>query len=419
MEKGTGRMESALWSGQAHMPSVLGKQLTIERGRGSFLTASDGNEYYDGTASLWHANIGHGSEEMARSAAEQIRKLETYHVFGKFVNDRAQALTERLVGLSPINDPKIILGSGGSDADDAALKLARHYWHTVGRPEKRVIVSRENSYHGLHAFGTAVAGLDFNRQGYNDSLVPDTVRVSRDDAAELERQLLEIGPERIAAFITEPVIGAGGVFPPAAGYFETVTRLCEEHDILLIVDEVITGFGRTGSMFATERYGLRPDMLTVAKGITSGYAPLGGVFVAPRVWEPYFGRGSDSATFRHGVTYSGHATACALALTNLDIIERDGLVQRVRDLAPVLERELDSLAIHPAVAETRSVGLMAAVQLTDAVNASEVTDSLLAEGMLVRPLSVNALQISPPFVTEPHELTALVTSIRTVLNGAL
>ncbi|GAA1316159.1 aspartate aminotransferase family protein [Leucobacter albus] len=412
-------MTNALWSGQAHMPSVLGRQITIERGEGSTLTGSDGARYFDATSSLWYANIGHGREEMAEAAAAQIRRLEAYHVFGRFTNDRAVELTERLAALSPITDPKIILGSGGSDADDAALKLARHYWQAVGRPEKRVIVSRENAYHGLHAYGTAVAGLDFNRQGFGESLVPDTARVSRDDPAELERQLLEIGPERIAAFITEPVIGAGGVFPPAPGYFEAVQRLCDEHDILLIVDEVITGFGRTGSMFATERYGLRPDMVTVAKGITSGYAPLGGIFVAPRVWEPYYSRGADSATFRHGVTYSGHPTVAALALTNLDIIEREGLVSRAGELATVLERELAPLTDHPLVTEIRSTGLMVAVQLGEAASAVTVCDRLLDHGMIVRPLSVNALQISPPFISEPHELTALAASIRTVLDGSL
>lgn len=412
-------MENALWSGQAHMPSVAGRQLTIVRGEGSYLTTSDGRRLFDGTASLWHANIGHGREEMALAAAEQIRTLETYHVFGRFLNDRAVELTERLVGLSPIADPRIVLSSGGSDADDGAMKLARHYWQTVGRPEKRFILSRENAYHGLHAYGTAVAGLDFNRHGFGDSLVPETARVSRDDAEALERQILAIGPEKIAAFITEPVIGAGGVFPPAPGYFEAVQRLCDEHDILLIVDEVITGFGRTGSMFATERYGLRPDMVTVAKGITSGYAPLGGVFVAPRVWEPYFGRGAESATFRHGVTYSGHATASALALTNLDIIEREGLVARVDALASVLEHEFAPLTEHPLVSEIRSAGLMCAVQLTDEASAVEVSDRLLDAGMIVRPLSVNGLQVSPPFITEDHELTALAESIRTVLDGSL
>lgn len=411
-------MTNALWSAQAQMTSVLGRQLVITRGEGAYLFTNDGQRIFDGTAGLWHTNIGHGREEMAQSAAEQIRRLETYHVFGRFLNDRAIELTERLIPLSPIADPKIILGSGGSDADDAAMKLARHYWHTIGRPEKRIIVSRDSGYHGLHAFGTSVAGLEFNRSGFGESLVPETARVSRDDAEELERQILAIGPENIAAFITEPVIGAGGVFPFTPGYAETLRRLCDEHDILLIVDEVITGFGRTGSMFASDTLELRPDMVTVAKGITSGYAPLGGVLVAPRVWEPYYERGTDSAVFRHGVTYSGHATACALAVTNLDILEREGLVARAADLGTVLAAELAELGAHPLVAEVRSAGLMGAVQLLDSVDVATISDQLLDAGHVLRPMTGNALQISPPFIAETVEITDLVTSIRSVLDDS-
>jgi len=407
----------ALWSGQAHMPSVQGRQLVIERGEGSYLYSRDGRRLFDGTASLWHTNIGHGREEMALAAADQIRKLETYHVFGRFLNERAVELTERLVELSPIADPKIILNSGGSDADDGAMKLARHYWQAVGRPSKRFILSREGAYHGLHAYGTSVAGLDFNRQGFGDSLVPETARVSRDDPSKLERQIRAIGPENIAAVITEPVIGAGGVFPFTPGYAETLQRLCDEHEILLIADEVITGFGRTGDMFASKECGLRPDMVTVAKGITSGYAPLGGIFVSPRVWEPYFARGAESATFRHGVTYSGHATASALALMNLHIIERERLVARAEALGGVLRAELAALAAHPLVAEVRTAGLMGAVQLVDDLSAVAVSDELIEAGLILRPMAGNALQISPPFIAEDHEIIDLAASVRSALDG--
>lgn len=407
---------TALWSGQAHMPTVSGRQIVIERGEGSYLHTSDGRRLFDGTASLWHANIGHGRTEMAETAARQIERLETYHVFGRFLNDQAVELSEKLVEISPIDDPKIILNSGGSDADDAAMKLARHYWQTTGRPQKRYILSRENSYHGLHAFGTAVAGLGFNREGYGESLVPETALVSRDDPGELERQVLEIGPDRIAAIIAEPVIGAGGVYPPSAEYLETLQRLCDEHEILLILDEVITGFGRLGAMFGTEMYGLRPDMVTVAKGITSGYAPLGGLFVSPRVWEPYFNRGVDSATFRHGVTYSGHATACALALTNIAIIEREGLVSQVKQRGDELKRSLEGLLSHRHVTEVRSAGLMGAVQLPPTVSASEVSDRVLESGVILRPLACNALQISPPFIVKPHEIETIASSVREALD---
>ena len=411
-------MTHALWSGQAHMPSVVGRQITISRGEGAYLFTDGGQRLFDGTASLWHANIGHARDEMAQAAAAQISRLETYHVFGRYLNDRAIELTDHLAEMSPIPNPKLILGSGGSDADDAAMKLARHYWQTVGRPEKRFILSRENSYHGLHAYGTSVAGLDFNRHGYGESLVPETARVSRDDPAALERQILEIGPEHIAAIITEPVIGAGGVYPFAPGYAETLRRLCDEHDILLIADEVITGFGRTGVPFASTTYGLRPDMVTVAKGITSGYAPLGAVFVSQRIWEPYFERGADSAIFRHGVTYSGHATACALALENLAIIERDGLVARAAELGELMREELSVFESHPLVAEVRTAGLMGAVQLVPEIDAVAVSDQLIEAGQILRPLIGNALQISPPFVAADSDITHLVGTISSVLADA-
>jgi len=401
------------------MPSISGRQIIIERGEGAYLTTSEGQRLFDGSAGLWHTNIGHGRPEMAEAAAEQIRRLETWHVFGRFANDRAIELTDRLAELSPVPEPKIVLNSGGSDADDLACKLARHYWQVVGRPEKRYIVSRENAYHGLHAYGTSVAGLDFNREGFGPSLVPETLRVSRDDIAEVEQQILELGPEKIAAFIAEPILGAGGVYPPAPGYLEGIQRICDEHDILFILDEVITGFGRTGKMFATERYGLHPDMVTIAKGLTSGYAPMGGVFVERRVWEPYFTRGADSPIFRHGVTYSGHATGSALALKNIEILENEGLVARAGELELVLAQELEALASHELVDEVRHGGFLGAIQFTDRVQSAQIADELIDAGFVLRLLSGNALQASPPFIVTDDEVRRLIGALRDVLDGHL
>jgi len=399
------------------MPSISGRQIIIEHGEGAYLTTREGQRLFDGSAGLWHTNIGHGRPEMAEAAAAQIRKLETWHVFGRFANDRAIELTDKLAAISPIVDPKIVLNSGGSDADDLACKLARHYWQVMGQPQKRFIVSRENAYHGLHAYGTSIAGLDFNREGFGDSLIPETMRVSRDDLAEVERRILELGPENIAAFIAEPVIGAGGVYPPAPGYLEGIQRICDEHDILFILDEVITGFGRTGRMFATERWGLHPDMVTVAKGITSGYAPLGGVFVAPRVWEPYFSREAESPIFRHGVTYSGHATASALALTNIEIIENEGLVARAAELEVVLADALVELADHPLVAEVRHGGFLAAVEFTADVSSAGIADELIDAGYIMRLLAGNALQASPPLIVTDAEVRELFGALRRILDS--
>jgi len=409
-------MGNALWSAQAQMPSIEGRRVVIDRGDGCYLTTVEGARLFDGSAGLWHTSIGHGRPEMAEAAAAQIAKLETYHVFGRFANDRALELTDRLAVMSPIPDPRIILNSGGSDADDVACKLARHYWQVMGKPEKRFIISRDNAYHGLHAYGTSVAGLAFNREGFGDSLIPETMRVSREDIAEVERQILALGPQNIAAFIAEPIIGAGGVYPPAPGYLQGIQRLCAEHDILFILDEVITGFGRTGEMFASERYGLAPDMITLAKGITSGYAPLGGVLVSPRVWEPYFSRGADSPIFRHGVTYSGHATAAALALTNLDIIEREGLVARAGHLEGVLAGSLTELAAHDLVEEVRFEGFLGAIQFVPEVPAAEIADRLIDAGVILRLLSGNALQASPPFIATDDEIRLMISTVGSVLD---
>ncbi|MET8473653.1 aminotransferase class III-fold pyridoxal phosphate-dependent enzyme [Streptomyces sp. NPDC006422] len=406
----------ALWSAQAHLPSVLGRQLTVERAEGSYLHTTDGRRLFDGTAGLWHANVGHSRPELADAAHQQMRRLETYHVFGRYLNDRAVALGERLAALSPIDDPKVILNSGGSDAIDVACKLARRHWQLAGRTGKTMVLSREFAYHGLHAYGTSIAGLDFNRAGYGtDSLVPETARVSTDDIDAVARTVHAIGPERIAAIVAEPVQGTGGVIPPAPGYLEGLQRICREHDILLVADEVITGFGRTGHMFATERYGLTPDLITFAKGVTSGYAPLGGVLVAPHIWQPFYRDADDTPVFRHGTTYSGHATACAVALRNLDLLDEEKLVPRVAELEQLLTEELRALDARASVAETRVAGLLAGVSLVDDISAEAVTDDLVEHGFVTRPLRGNTVQISPPFITTDDELRGLVAAIGAVL----
>ncbi|MGP3776958.1 aminotransferase family protein [Streptomyces sp. SDT5-1] len=406
----------ALWSAQAHLPSVLGRQLTVERAEGSYLHTTDGRRLFDGTAGLWHANVGHSRPELADAAHQQMRRLETYHVFGRYLNDRAVALGERLAALSPIDDPKVILNSGGSDAIDVACKLARRHWQLAGRTGKTMVLSREFAYHGLHAYGTSIAGLDFNRAGYGtDSLVPETARVSTDDIDAVARTVQAIGPERIAAIVAEPVQGTGGVIPPAPGYLEGLQRICREHDILLVADEVITGFGRTGHMFATERYGLAPDLITFAKGVTSGYAPLGGVLVAPHIWQPFYRDADGTPVFRHGTTYSGHATACAVALRNLDLLDEEKLVPRVAELEQLLTEELRALDARASVAETRVAGLLAGVSLVDDISAEAVTDDLVEHGFVTRPLRGNTVQISPPFITTDDELRGLVAAIGAVL----
>jgi adenosylmethionine-8-amino-7-oxononanoate aminotransferase len=409
----------ALWSAQAHLPSVLGRQLVIERGEGSYIHTTDGRRLFDGTAGLWHANIGHAHPALAAAAHAQMSKLETYHIFARFVNDQALQLAERLAALSPIADPKVILNSGGSDAIDVACKLARRHWQREGKLSKTTILSREHAYHGLHAYGTSIAGLDFNREGYGtESLVPETARVPVHDAAALASTIARIGAENIAAIVTEPIQGTGGVNPPAPGYLEAVQQLCRENDILLILDEVITGFGRTGSMFATERFGLEPDLITFAKGVTSGYAPLGGVLVAPKIWQPFYVNDAATPVFRQGATYAGHATACAVAMANLDVLEQEDLIPRVVELEQSLTTLLKQLqASRQSVAQVRVAGFLGGVELTDQISAEAAADALIDLGFVSRALRGNTLQLSPPFITTDNELVQFVDAIDHVLSA--
>lgn len=411
----------ALWPAQAHVPSVLGRQLTIDRGEGAYVFTDDGRRLFDGTAGLWHANVGHGRAELAQAAFDQMRRLETYHTFARFTNDKATMLGERLAALSPIADPKVILNSGGSDAIDVACKLARRHWQREGRTAKKTILSRQFAYHGLHAYGTSIAGLEFNREGYGTpSLVPETHRVPVHGLASVEEAIAEIGADNVAAIITEPVQGTGGVNPPAPGYLEGIQKLARDNDILFILDEVITGFGRTGHMFAAQRYGLDPDLVTFAKGVTSGYAPLGGVLVSPRVWEPFYVGSPDTPIFRHGATYAGHATAAAVALAHLDILENEKLVPRVGELEAVLDRELRALAgRNPAVTEVRVAGLLGGITVADHLSAERIADAVIDLGYISRPLRGNTLQVSPPFIISDEELVSFVSAIDSAIDGAI
>ncbi len=409
----------ALWPAQAHIPTVAGRQIVITKGEGSYIYDTDGRRLFDGTAGLWHANVGHGRIELAEAAKDQMERLETYHIFGRFVNDQAINLGDRLARLSPIRDCKVILNSGGADAIDVACKLARRHWQLEGQTSKTFILSREFGYHGLHGFGTSIAGLDFNREGYGgDSLIPETARIPLHDLAKTAEIIRQLGPSRIAALITEPIQGAGGVHPPADGYLIALQQLCMENDILFILDEVITGFGRTGHMFAAERYALNPDMIVFAKGVTSGYMPLGGVLVAPRVWHRFFSDDDDTPIFRHGSTYAGHATACAVASRNLDILESEGLVARALQLENCLAGGLKDLReAHVSVADVRVAGFMGGITLADDVDAVTVCDEVIELGFVCRPLRGNTLAISPPFISTEEEVTALIDAIGTVLQG--
>lgn len=407
-----------LWHPQTHMGNhdPLERPVFV-RGAGAYVETADGQRLLDATAGLWHANIGHGREELATAAAQQMRTLETYHLFNGFAHPRALELAERVAALGPIDDPKIFWTSGGSDAVELACKLARRHWQHQGEPGKQAILSRHNAYHGLHGFGTSVAGIPSNREGYGaESLIPETLRVATNDLDAVAADVARIGPERIAALIAEPVMGTGGVIAPAPGYLQGLQDLCRANAILFIVDEVITGFGRVGTMFACDRFGLAPDMVLMAKGITSGYAPLGGVLIAPTVWEPFFS-GPDAPVFRHGLTYSGHATACAVADANLDVIESDGLVARVAELEPLLRQAVAPLADHPLVAEVRcGAGFLAGVRLVADAPGEQVADAVIGRGVITRVITDNVLQICPPFVITAEEIDLIAETFAQALD---
>jgi len=410
---------AALWNPQGQMGSVLGDRLVIVSGEGAEIVTDEGHTLLDATAGLWHANIGHGRPELAEAAAAQMRRLETYHTFGRIANDQALALADRVSAMSPIEDARVFWVSGGSDAIDTAAKLARRYWQVRGETNKRIVISRQGAYHGLHGFGTSILGIESMREGYgSESLIPETARVPATDAEALEAEILRLGPDRVAAVFAEPIIGTGGVIVPPEGYLERVEQICREHDVLLVVDEVITGFGRTGEMFATELFGLRPDMVIMAKGITSGYAPLGGVLIGPRVSEPFYSTAPDAPVFRHGVTYSGHATACAVAQANLDVLENEQLVARVARLSPELVRATAPLADHPLVTEVRGgIGLIAGVQLVPEVDGERLMRDCIEAGVLVRILGGNVVQISPPFVVDEGDLRTIADAIAGALGN--
>jgi adenosylmethionine-8-amino-7-oxononanoate aminotransferase len=324
--------------------------------------------------------------------------------------------------MAPIPNSVVFLASGGSDAIDTAMKLARRYWDVVGKPNKTLLVSREHSYHGMHALGTSLTGMPAMRNGYGgEPFINEVVHVPPLDVDAVAR-LFDQRRDEIAAFVGEPVIGAGGVYPPPDGYRESISELCRQHDILLIADEVITGFGRTGFMWGTQRYGIKPDLITFAKGVTSGYMPLGGVLVGERVRSPFWDEPVAGAVFRHGYTYSGHSGAAAGALANLDIIEREGLVERVATLEPVLDRSVRRLEGAPLVGEIRTVGLTAAVALqpsileADATTIDRVVAACLRHGVATRALRGHAVHISPPFVITEDQIDAMVDGIGNALE---
>ncbi len=413
--------DSRLWHPFADMGAVRHAELVLERGEDVWVYDEDGRRYLDATASLWYANVGHGRPEIAEAVRAQLGRLEAYSGFGDFANRPALELAERLTSLAPMGS-RVFLTSGGGDSIDTAAKLARRYWFEVGQPERTVLISRTAGYHGTHGYGTAIGGIEANRVGFGPQ--HDAVQVQHDSVDALRETIASLGPERVAAFFVEPVIGAGGVYPPVDGYIDGVAAICREHGVLLVVDSVICAFGRLGTWYGIERWpSVRPDMITFAKGVTSGYLPLGGVIVSDELAEPFW-RAPGGPVFRHGPTYSAHATCCAAALANMDLLERDGLLERGRELERPLLEVLEPLAERPGVREVRGgTGLLAAVELDAEVfpdrgaGAAQLAALARAQGVLLRPLGAG-LAVSPPLTIQREHLELVADAIGSALESA-
>lgn len=387
----------------------------IQSARGALLRDIDGREYIDGTCGLWQCAVGHGRPELAEVAAKQMRELEFYASFWHFSNPPAIELAARLAEISPAGLDTVFFTNGGSEGNETAVKLARLAWHAQDQPERTVILSRQGAYHGVGSASLAATGLPAFQHGFGP-LTPGFVHLSKPHGkrigadsvdvliAELEQTIGDVGAERIAAFIGEPLLGVGGMVPPPPGYWERVQQVLRRHGILLIVDEIVTAFGRLGHWFGSEHYDIEPDIAVTAKGLSSGYVPMGAVLIGNRVMSML-----DGTPFRHGFTYNGHPVGAAVSLANLDLIESEGLLGRARTLGARMLDGLRRLSDDPNVFEVRGAGMAFGVELT-IEDATPVADAARDQGVLVRAAGPTIV-MSPPLVLSDSQADALVDGV--------
>ncbi len=413
----------------------------ITRAKGVTLTDSEGNEILDAMAGLWCVNIGYGRDELADVAARQMRELPYYNTFFQTTHVPAIALANKIADLAPGDLNHVFFAGSGSEANDTNIRMVRHYWALKGKPSKSIIISRKNAYHGSSVGSGSLGGMTaMHEQGglpiadihhidqphwWAEGGDSDPEVFGLERAQELEKAILALGEDRIAAFIAEPIQGAGGVIVPPASYWPEIQRICDKYEILLIADEVICGFGRTGNWFGSETVGITPHIMTIAKGLSSGYAPIGGSIVCDEVAAVI-----ADGEFNHGYTYSGHPVAAAVALENLRIIEEEGIIAHVRDVAgPAMKEAWESLADHPLVGEARIVGLMGSIALTpnkdtrapfaaDAGTAGFICrERCFANNLVMRHVG-DRMIISPPLVITPEDISVLITRARKSLDEA-
>ncbi len=413
----------------------------ITRAKGVYLTDSEGQEILDAMAGLWCVNVGYGRDELAEVAARQMRELPYYNTFFKTTHVPAIALAAKLAELAPGDLNNVFFAAGGSEANDTNIRLVRTYWAEKGYPDKNIIISRKNAYHGSSVGSASLGGMaamhaqggipipnihHINQPNWwaeGGDTSPEEFGLAR--ARELEEAILELGEDRVAAFIAEPVQGAGGVIVAPDAYWPEIQRICDKYEILLIADEVICGFGRTGNWFGSETVGIKPHIMTIAKGLSSGYAPIGGSIVCDEVAEVI-----ANTEFNHGYTYSGHPVAAAVALENLRILEEEDIVGHVRNVAaPYLKQKWEALVDHPLVGEAVISGMMASIALTPnketrAKFASEpgtigniCRDRCFANNLIMRHVG-DRMIISPPLVLTPADIDEMFVRIRKSLDEA-
>jgi len=415
----------------------------ITKAENIYLTDSDGHRILDAMSGLWCVNVGYGQQALIDAAARQMGELPFYNAFFQTATPPAIELAELLADVTPPQFNHVFFSGSGSEGNDTVVRMVRRYWDILGQPERQVIISRKNAYHGSTMAGASLGGMSgMHAQG--GLPIPNIVHIeqpywaalgqgmSRDEfglvaARWLDDKIREIGPGKVAAFIGEPIQGAGGVIIPPATYWPEIQRICDAHGILLVSDEVITGFGRTGSWFGCETMGSRPDLMTFAKGVTSGYVPLGGVMVGDRVAKVLIEQGGE---FEHGYTYSGHPVACAVALANIRLIQQLGLVERVRtDVGPYLAEAFASLRDHPLVGDAETCGLMGALLLVKDKAGLKPFDESVAIGMVCRGHCFgnglimravgNRMIIAPPLVITRAQIDEMMGLIRRCLDLTL
>lgn len=408
--------------------------IVMHEGKGVSVRDLDGRQYLDAAAGLWCVNIGYGRAEVAEAIYRQALRLPFFHSFGGMGNEPTIRLSDRLLGLAPPGMARVFFGNSGSDANDTNVKLVWHYNILRGKPQKLKIISRRMGYHGVTVAAGSLTGLTMVHRAFNLPLpemrhvsFPDLYRgkpedvserdYSRSLAGELRAMIEAEGPETVAAFIAEPIMGTGGVLVPPEGYFEEIQAVLDEHDVLMIADEVICGFGRLGAWFGSQVLGIRPDIMTIAKGLTSGYVPMSGSIVAERIWDVLMSASPSVGPFAHGFTYSAHPVAGAAAMANLDIIEGEDLVgNAARAGAHLQRRARECFADHPLVGDIRGLGLMIGFELVEDKTSRRGFDlarrvgprvlrCCLAEGLIVRALPEgNTISMSPPLCITAAEI---------------